>query len=68
MHQEFITDLFFNKVIETILPGIIATKLISQGTALALSYDIVMTHGGEITVNSNIDEGSIFAIQFPGKE
>lgn len=43
------------------------TKPNGQGTGLglSLSYDIVKAHGGELTVDNNKDEGSIFIIELP---
>jgi len=43
------------------------TKPNGQGTGLglSLSYDIVKAHGGELTVDNNKDEGSIFNIELP---
>ena len=41
------------------------TKPTGQGTGLGLglSYDIVKAHGGELRVESNAGEGSMFIIQ-----
>lgn len=43
------------------------TKTTSQGTGLGLrlSYDIVKAHGGELKVETNEKEGSLFIIQLP---
>ncbi|MBK8052900.1 MAG: hypothetical protein IPK35_06370 [Saprospiraceae bacterium] len=43
------------------------TKPTGQGTGLGLSlaYDIVKAHGGELKVDNNNDEGSIFIIELP---
>jgi len=43
------------------------TKPVGEGTGLGLSitYDIVKSHGGEITVESNIGEGTTFTILLP---
>jgi signal transduction histidine kinase len=43
------------------------TKPTGQGTGLGLSlaYDIVKVHGGEIKVESKIDEGTQFIVQLP---
>jgi signal transduction histidine kinase len=43
------------------------TKPAGQGTGLglALAYDIVKAHGGEIKVERKVGEGSEFVIQLP---
>ncbi|WP_373496091.1 ATP-binding protein [Aquiflexum sp.] len=43
------------------------TKPTGQGTGLGLSlaYDIVKAHGGEIRVESSIDQGTLFSIHLP---
>ena len=43
------------------------TKPTGQGTGLglSLSYDIVKPHGGELKVETKIDEGSQFIIILP---
>jgi two-component system NtrC family sensor kinase len=43
------------------------TKPTGQGTGLglSLSYDIVKAQGGELTVDNNKDEGSIFIVELP---
>lgn len=43
------------------------TKEVGKGVGLglALTYDIVKRHGGEIHVESSIDEGSKFTVQLP---
>ena len=43
------------------------TKPTGQGTGLglSLSYDIVKAHGGELKVETKIDEGSHFIIILP---
>ena len=45
------------------------TKPTGQGTGLglSLSYDIVKSHGGKITVNSNAKDGTTFNITLPVK-
>jgi signal transduction histidine kinase len=46
------------------------TKPVGQGTGLGLSicYQIVEKHGGKISVNSQIGEGTEFAIALPLKQ
>jgi signal transduction histidine kinase len=43
------------------------TKPTGEGTGLglSLSYDIVKAHGGELKVETNVGEGSVFIIQLP---
>jgi PAS domain S-box-containing protein len=43
------------------------TKEVGKGTGLGLSitYDIIKKHGGEITVQSELDKGSTFIIRIP---
>jgi two-component system NtrC family sensor kinase len=43
------------------------TKDIGKGTGLGLSicYSIVVKHGGKISVKSQVNEGSTFAIRMP---
>ena len=43
------------------------TKPTGQGTGLglSLSYDIIKSHGGEIKVNTDENEGTAFIIQLP---
>jgi signal transduction histidine kinase len=43
------------------------TKPAGQGTGLglSLSYDIVKAHGGDLKVESNEGEGTIFTILLP---
>src|SRR5690606_36823527 len=43
------------------------TKATGKGTSLGLSmaYDIVRSHDGEVTVSSQLNEGSVFTIELP---
>jgi signal transduction histidine kinase len=52
---------------EKIFQPFFTTKPTGQGTGLglSLSYDIVRAHGGEIKVETEIEEGTIFIIQLP---
>ena len=55
------------KVVDKIFQPFFTTKPTGQGTGLGLSlaYDIVKTHGGDLTVESKEGEGSEFIIQLP---
>jgi two-component system NtrC family sensor kinase len=55
------------KVVDKIFQPFFTTKPTGQGTGLGLSlaYDIVKTHGGELTVETKEGEGSEFIIQLP---
>jgi two-component system, NtrC family, sensor kinase len=55
------------KVIDKIFQPFFTTKPTGEGTGLglSLSYDIVKTHGGEIKVNTNENEGTEFTITLP---
>jgi two-component system, NtrC family, sensor kinase len=46
------------------------TKPTGQGTGLGLSlaYDMVKAHGGEIKVESNEKNGTIFTLELPIKQ
>ena len=57
------------KVLDKIFQPFFTTKPTGQGTGLglSLSYDIVKSHGGEITVDTNENEGTRFTIQLPEK-
>jgi len=52
---------------DKILQPFFTTKKGTEGTGLGLSisHDIVKAHGGELTVQSKKDEGSIFTITLP---
>jgi len=43
------------------------TKDVGKGTGLgmSISYEIIKRHGGEITVESEVDKGSIFIVKIP---
>ena len=55
------------KIMEKIFQPFFTTKPTGQGTGLglSLSYDIMKAHGGELKVETNESEGSVFAIQIP---
>ena len=55
------------KVVDKIFQPFFTTKPTGQGTGLGLSlaYDIIKTHGGEMTVQTNEGDGSEFIIQLP---
>lgn len=52
---------------EKIFQPFFTTKPTGQGTGLglSLSYDIVKAHGGELAMNSTIDEGTTFIVMLP---
>ncbi len=56
-----------HKVIDKIFQPFFTTKPTGQGTGLglSLSYDIVKSHGGEITVESRENVGTEFHIKLP---
>jgi signal transduction histidine kinase len=56
-------------VLDKIFQPFFTTKS-GQGTGLglSLSYDIIKAHGGEIKVETQVGEGSIFTIQLPSQE
>jgi PAS domain S-box-containing protein len=53
--------------IDRIFEPFFTTRKIGEGTGLGLSvsYRIVKNHGGEILVNSKIDQGSTFVVRLP---
>jgi signal transduction histidine kinase len=55
------------QVLDKIFQPFFTTKPTGEGTGLGLSvsYDIVKAHGGEITVKSQVREGTEFAIILP---
>ncbi|HEU5165765.1 MAG TPA: ATP-binding protein [Chitinophagaceae bacterium] len=55
------------KVLDKIFQPFFTTKPTGQGTGLglSLSYDIVKAHGGELKVETQEGEGSVFIIQLP---
>jgi two-component system NtrC family sensor kinase len=55
------------KVIDKIFQPFFTTKPTGQGTGLglSLSYDIIKTHGGEITAETKDNEGAVFIITLP---
>jgi PAS domain S-box-containing protein len=54
-------------VIDRIWDPFFTTKEVGKGVGLglALTYNIVKRHGGEITVESRVDEGSRFTVMLP---
>jgi signal transduction histidine kinase len=55
------------EVKDKIFQPFFTTKPTGQGTGLglSLSYDIIKTHGGELTVETKEGEGTEFSIQLP---
>jgi len=55
------------KILDKIFQPFFTTKPAGQGTGLGLSlaYDIIRAHGGELKVETQEGEGSIFIIQLP---
>lgn len=54
-------------VVNKIFQPFFTTKPTGQGTGLglSLSYDIIKAHGGDITVNTRVGEGTEFVISLP---
>jgi signal transduction histidine kinase len=54
-------------VIDRIWDPFFTTKEVGKGVGLglALSYNIVKRHGGEISVKSTVGEGSLFTVRLP---
>jgi signal transduction histidine kinase len=54
-------------VIDRIWDPFFTTKEVGKGVGLglALSYNIVKRHGGEISVTSTVGEGSQFTVKLP---
>jgi signal transduction histidine kinase len=55
------------ELIDQIWNPFFTTKAVGKGAGLglALVYDIVKNHGGEITANSTVGEGTEFIVRFP---
>jgi signal transduction histidine kinase len=55
------------KILDKIFQPFFTTKPAGEGTGLglSLSYDIIKSHGGEITVKSEIGKGTVFCIELP---
>ncbi|MGB5436849.1 MAG: ATP-binding protein, partial [Maribacter sp.] len=55
------------KVKEKIFQPFFTTKPTGQGTGLglSLSYDIIKAHGGELKVETKVNEGTVFKISLP---
>ena len=55
------------KNLKKIFDAFFTTKPIGKGTGLGLSisYDIVKKHGGDITVKSEVGEGTTFTVMLP---
>ena len=54
-------------IVDKIFQPFFTTKPTGQGTGLglSLSYDIIKAHGGELTVETKVGEGTEFIIQIP---
>jgi len=57
------------EVLDKIFQPFFTTKPSGEGTGLglSLSYDIVKVHGGELTVETKLEEGTTFTISLPMK-
>ena len=55
------------KVVDKIFQPFFTTKPTGQGTGLglSLSYDIIKAHAGEITVDTNAEEGAELVVRLP---
>jgi two-component system NtrC family sensor kinase len=55
------------EVLNRIFEPFYTTKGVGHGTGLGLSisYGIIQRHGGDITVSSQIGEGSLFVVILP---
>ena len=55
------------KVVDKIFQPFFTTKPTGEGTGLGLSisYDIIKAHGGELKVETKVDEGAQFTIHLP---
>ena len=55
------------KVLDKIFQPFFTTKPTGQGTGLGLSlaYDIIKAHGGELKVETKVNEGTAFIILLP---
>lgn len=59
-----------DEIIHRIFDPFFTTKKIGKGTGLGLSicYGIIKNHGGEITVSTVLNKGSIFTVYLPFEE
>lgn len=55
------------KIINKIFEPFFTTKTVGEGTGLGLSisYSLVKQHGGEISVSSTSNEGTVFVVKLP---
>ncbi|MCO4821073.1 MAG: two-component sensor histidine kinase [Flavobacteriaceae bacterium] len=55
------------KILEKVFQPFFTTKPTGQGTGLglSLSYDIIKAHGGDIKVNTKVNDGTTFIITLP---